>query len=116
VTIEELERGMKILWDGHVHSAERLDRIEAIQENAELEMAELRASLVDLQASESTMLDGLERPAQLVTNIGEAQATLIHARARTDESMAALSEDLQRLAKRMDTFIATLHNGRQTEQ
>jgi chromosome segregation ATPase len=130
MTIEDLERGMKILWDGHVHSAERLDRIEALQEKAELEMAELRASqqkaelemaehrawqadfrlsLADLQASESTMLDGLKRLAHVVTNLGEAQA-------RTEASVAALSEDLQKLAKRMDAFIAALRNGRQTQQ
>lgn len=109
MTIEDLERGMKLLWDGHVHSAEHLDRIEALQEKAELEMADLRASLVDLQASESTMLDGLKRLAHVVTNLGEAQA-------RTEASVTALSEDVQRLTKRMDAFIAALRNGRQTEQ
>jgi len=102
VTIEDLERGMKIRWDAHVHSADRLGRIEVLQEKAELEMAELRAS-------ERTMLDGLASLARVVTNIGEAQA-------RTEASVAALSEDVQTPTKRMDAFIAALHNGRQTQQ
>jgi peptidoglycan hydrolase CwlO-like protein len=109
MTIEDLERGMKILWDGHVHSAERLDRIEALQEKAESEMAELRA--------------GTKRLAHVVTRLGEAQATLTEAQAmlteaqtRTDETMTALGEDLRRLAKRMDAFIAALRNGRGRQQ
>jgi uncharacterized lipoprotein YmbA len=123
VTIEDLERGMKVLWDEHVHAAERLNRIEALQEKAELEIAEHRAwqadfrsSLADLRASESAMLDGLKRLAHVVTNIGEAQATLTEAQARTDEMMTALGEDLRKLAKRMDAFIAALRNGRGRQQ
>lgn len=102
MTIEDLERGMKILWDGHLHSAERLDRIEALQETAELEMAELRA--------------GTKRLARVVTRMGEAQAALTEAQARTDEMMTALGEDLRKLAKRMDAFIAALRNGRGRHQ
>jgi len=102
VTIEDLERGMKILWDGHVHSAERLDRIEALQEKAESEMAECRT--------------GIKRLARVVTRLGEAQATLMEAQARTGETMTALGEDLRKLAKRMDAFIAALRNGRGRQQ
>lgn len=82
MTIEDLERGMKIRWDAHVHSADRLGRIEVLQEKAELEMAELRAS-------ERTMLDGLASLARVVTNIGEAQA-------RTEASVAAFRRMFKR--------------------
>jgi hypothetical protein len=34
VTIEDLERGMKLLFDQQVHSSQRLDRIEALQQKA----------------------------------------------------------------------------------
>ena len=93
---------MKILWDGRVHSAERLDRIEALQEKAESEMAELRT--------------GIKRLARVVTRLGEAQTALVEAQARADKSVAALSEDLRKLAKRMDAFIAALRNGRGRQQ
>ena len=106
MTIEDLERGMKIFSDEHVHSAERLNRIEALKEKAKLEMAELRTSQASLMDSESAMMDGIGRLARVVANIGEVQA-------RTDATVAALSEDLQRLAKRMDAFIAALRNGRE---
>jgi hypothetical protein len=55
------------------------------------------------------MLHDLKRLSHMVTNIGEAQA-------RTDASVAALSEDLQRLAKHVDAFIAGLRNGREQQQ
>ena len=90
------------MWDGHVHSAERLDRIEALQEKAESEMAELRT--------------GIKGLARVVTRLGEAQTALVETQARTDESVAALAEDLRKLAKRMDAFIAALRNGRARRQ
>ena len=137
MTIEDLERGMKILWDAHVHSAERLDRIEVLQGRAELEMAELRASqkqaesemaelrawqadfrlsLADLRASqaslmesESTMMKALTSTLRMVTETRVAQQ-------RTDAIMAALAEDLQTLTRRVDAFIAALQNGREQQQ
>src|SRR5215469_7183892 len=45
----------------------------------------------------------------MVTKIGEAQA-------RTEASVAALSQDLQRLAKHRDALLAALRNGREQQQ
>ena len=107
MTIEDLERGtkMKMVWDGHVHSTERLDPIEALQEKAESEMAELRAETKRLARV-------VTRPGEAQATLAEAQAMLTEAQTRTDETMTALGEDLRKLAKRMDAFMAALRNGR----
>jgi hypothetical protein len=130
VTIEDLERGMKLLFDQHVHSSERLDRIEELQQKAELEMAQLRAlqekaelEMAELRTSEGAMMgglagtmDGLKRLAHVVTGIAESQRHTTETQQRTEAIVAALAEDLRNLARRMDAFIAALRNGHQESQ
>ena len=106
MTIDDLERGMKLLFDQHVHFVEDLDRLEASQKRTDQQIAELT---LDQKVAMKAILS-------VVGSVGNLAESLKH----TDATVAALAESQKRtdatvaeLARRIDAFIAALGNGRQ---
>lgn len=95
MTIEELERGMKLLFDQQVHFADDIEELRAAQGRTNKQIAEL----TDTQ--NVTM--------KAITTVVAAVGGLAEAQKRTDETVAAL-------AHRIDAFIAALGNGHKNPQ
>ena len=115
MTIEDLERGMKLLWDEQVHSSGRLDRIEQIQERASQEVASMFQGITQIIETMAVMKDAELALMRTTTTLAHTVNDLAEAQKRTEATVAALAEDLQILTRRVDTFIAGLSNGRGTQ-
>lgn len=119
MTIEDLERGMKLLWDEQVYSSGRLDRIEKIQERTSQEIAaifqgisQIPETLGVMRDAEVSLMNTTTTLAHRVNDLADTVGDLAEAQKRTDATVAALAEDLQILTRRVDNFIAALGNGR----
>ena len=137
MTIEDLERGMKLLWDEHVYPAGRPGRIEKIQERTPQEIGSLFQGISQMHETLGVMKDveisvmkttttlanrasdltnTVSELAYRVNDLTDVVGNLAEAQKRTDATVAALAEDLQILTRRADTFIAGLRNGRETRE
>jgi len=130
MTIEDLERGMKLLWDEQVHSSGRLDRIEKIQERTSQEiaavfqgMSQIHETLGVMRDAEISLMKTTTTLAHRMNDLADTVGDLAEAQKRTDATVSILAtnvqmlaEDLQALTRRVDSFIAALGNGRGSEE
>jgi hypothetical protein len=116
MTIEDLEQGMKLLWDEHVYSAGRLDRIEKIQETTSQELASMSQAIANTNETMAVMKDAELALMRTTTTLAHAVNDLAEAQKRTEATVAVLAEDLRILTRRVDSFIAAVGNGRSTQE
>jgi len=104
MTIEDLERGMKLLFDQQVHFSDQMMKSEQRQDRTDQQIAELTADQrVTMKAITAVVaMVGELTDAQKHTDAGIRELT--ESQKNTDAIVAALG-------RRIDAFIAALGNG-----
>ena len=104
MTIEELERGMKLLFDQQVHFADDLEGLRAAQERTNMQ-------IVELTADQRVTMKAITAVVAMVGDLTDAQK-------RTDAGIRELTDSQKNtdaivaaLGRRIDAFIAALGNG-----
>ena len=111
MTIEDLERGMKLLFDQQVQFADDLVKLEQRQEKTDQQLATLAGKVTDLTGRVTDLTETIGEitgsqtlTMKAITSVVAMIGDLTESQKRTDAIVATLS-------RRIDAFIAAQGNG-----
>ena len=115
MTFEELERGMKLLFDQQVHFADNLVKLEERQERLGAAQDRTDQQIAELTADQKVTMKAI---LTVVGSVGDLAVAHAEAQKRTEANIRELTESqkstdaiVAALGRRIDAFIAALGNG-----
>jgi len=111
MTIEDLERGMKLLFDQQVHFADAIQKLEERQEHLETAQERTNLQIVELTADQRVTMKAITPVVAMVGDLTAAQKHTDAGIRQLTESQKNTDAIVAALGRRIDAFIAALGNG-----
>ncbi|HEV2349710.1 MAG TPA: hypothetical protein VG028_07690 [Terriglobia bacterium] len=120
MTIEDLERGMKMLFDQQVQFAHDFLKAEQRQDRTDLQIAALTGQVAGISSTVAEITGSQTLTMKAITSVVAMIGELTESQKRTEASVAELAESQKRtdaivaaLGRRIDAYIAAQGNGHQ---